>query len=188
VPPAKFQFLATAAARLDAFTAGVGRWTAYLTLATVVICFANVYLRYAFSIGHVWLQESYVWTHAAAIMFGSAYALLRGGFVRVDTFYNRMSERGRAWVDLLGTVGFMGPFLWMMAVYGWPFFHASWRIGERSAYETGLPGLYLLKGTLMVFVFLVALQGLAIICRCLLTLLAGVPRGRSEGMAMKEAA
>jgi TRAP-type mannitol/chloroaromatic compound transport system permease small subunit len=42
---------------------------------------------------------------------------------------------------------------------------------ERSAYESGLPGVYLLKGTLLVFVTLVVLQGIAMICRCVLTLL-----------------
>lgn len=182
----RIRLLETAAAGLDAFTAAVGGVAAYLTLATVVICFANVYLRYALGIGHVWLQESYVWTHAAAIMFGSGYALLQGGFVRVDTFYNRFSDRGRAWIDLVGTVAFMAPFLWMMAAYGWPFFYASWQIGERSAYETGLAGIYLLKGTLLVFVFLVAVQGLAIVCRCLLTLLAGVPLRRVDNLAAKE--
>jgi hypothetical protein len=79
------------AARLDAFTAWVGRVVAYLGVATVLICFATVYLRYALGIGYVWLQESYIWTHCAAIMFGSSYAILQGGFVRVDMFYNRMS-------------------------------------------------------------------------------------------------
>lgn len=163
-----------AVARLDAVTEGVGRVVAYLTLATVLICFINVSLRYALGIGYVWLQESYVWSHTAAIMLGSGFALMRGGFVRVDTFYNRMGVRGQALVDLVGSLLFMGPFLGMMAIYGWPFFYASWQMGERSAYETGLGGLYLLKGTLLVFVLLVGLQGIAIVLRSLLTLMTGV--------------
>ncbi|MGE3626198.1 MAG: TRAP transporter small permease subunit [Hyphomicrobiales bacterium] len=173
---ARIAFLERVATRLDAITSGVGRVVAYLTLATVIICFANVCLRYAFDVGFVWLQESYVWTHAAAIMLGSGFALLEGGFVRVDTFYNRMGMRGQALVDLLGTLVFMGPFLWMMAAYGWPFFFSSWSMGERSAYETGLGALYLLKGTLLLFVLLVGLQGVSILLRCLLTLTAGIPR------------
>jgi len=171
-------FLEKTATRLDAFTAGVGRVVAYLGVTTVLICFATVYLRYALGIGFVWLQESYIWTHAAAIMFGSSYALLQGGFVRVDMFYNRMSARARAWVDLLGTIAFLGPFLVMMGVSGWTFFLASWRMSERSAYESGLPAIYLLKGTMLVFVALVGLQGLAIACRCVLTLLGRAPPAR----------
>ena len=63
---------------------------AWLTLGTVLICFATVYLRYALNIGLIWLQELYIWTHAAAIMFGAGYVLMRGGFVRVDLLYTRL--------------------------------------------------------------------------------------------------
>ncbi len=59
----------------------------------------------------------------------------------------------------------------MMGFSGWSFFLASWKMDERSAYDSGLSAVYLLKGTLLVFVALVALQGIAIICRCVLTLL-----------------
>jgi TRAP-type mannitol/chloroaromatic compound transport system permease small subunit len=164
-------FLLAVANRLDALATGVGRVVAYFTVATVLICFLNVYLRYAIGVGFVWLQESYIWTHVAAIMFGSSYALLQGAFVRVDPFYSRMSERGKAWVDLFGSIVLLGPFVWMMGFSGWSFFLASWKMDERSAYESGLPAMYLLKGTLLIFVALVSLQGIAIVCRCVLTLL-----------------
>jgi TRAP-type mannitol/chloroaromatic compound transport system permease small subunit len=63
----------------------------------------------------------------------------------------------------------------MMGTSGWQFFLSSWRMSERSAYESGLPGVYLLKGTMLAFVALVSLQGIAIACRCLLTLLGHAP-------------
>lgn len=173
--PNSAKVLATVADRLDALTKGVGRVVAYFMVATVMICFITVYLRYALGIGFVWLQESYVWTHVGAIMFGSSYALLQGGFVRVDMLYNKMTARGKAWVDLIGTVAFMAPFLWMAAVSGWSFFLSSWRMNERSAYESGLPAIYLLKGTILFFVVLVGIQGIAIACRSILTLLGHVP-------------
>lgn len=173
------------AARLDAFTAWVGRIVAYLGVATVLICFATVYLRYAFGVGFVWLQESYIWTHCAAIMFGSSYAILRGGFVRVDIFYNRMSEHGKAWVDVFGTIAFLTPFLLMMAFSGWSFFLASWKMNERSAYESGLSGVYLLKGTILFFAFLVGVQALSILLRSVLVLLDRPPPPRPAGVSEK---
>lgn len=169
----------TAAGCLDTFTEAVGRAVAYLMVTTVVICFTNVCLRYAFGIGLVWLQESFVWSHTLAIMLGSSFALLRGGFVSVDTFYDRMGHRGKAMVDLFGTAVFMGPFLWMMAYYGWPFFYSSWQMGERSAYQTGLGGLYLLKGSLLVFVLLVSVQGISIALRSFLTIATGINHSAS---------
>jgi TRAP-type mannitol/chloroaromatic compound transport system permease small subunit len=174
--PARGVGLERAAARLDAFTAGLGRVVAYLGLATVFLCFACVYLRYALGIGFVWLQESYVWTHCTVIMFGSSYGLLQGGFVRVDMFYNRMTARGKAAVDLFGTMVFLLPFLLMMTVSGWGFFSTSWKMHERSAYESGLPAVYLLKGTILVFALLMGLQGLAIALHCIVTLIGGAAR------------
>jgi TRAP-type mannitol/chloroaromatic compound transport system permease small subunit len=170
------------AARLDAFTAWVGRVVAYLGVATVLICFATVYLRYALGIGYVWLQESYIWTHCAAIMFGSSYAILQGGFVRVDMFYNRMSARAKAWVDLFGTIVFLAPFILMMVFSGWSFFLLSWKMNERSAYESGLPAVYLLKGTLLVFAVLVGVQALSIALRSVIVLFGRAPAPRPQGL------
>jgi TRAP-type mannitol/chloroaromatic compound transport system permease small subunit len=165
------RLLPAAIARIDGFTARVGEAASWLCLGTVLLCFASVYLRYVLDIGLIWLQESYIWTHAAAVMLGSAYSLMKGGFVRVDMLFSRMSERGRAWVDLLGSLLFVAPFLWMLGRSGYGFFAMSWRMGERSAYEGGLPATYVLKGTLMAFVLLVGLQALAIALRALLVLL-----------------
>ena len=41
------------------------------------------------------------------------------------------------------------------------FFLSSYQMNERSAYEDGLPAIYLLKGMMLIFVALLALQWLA---------------------------
>ena len=174
--------LRTAADRLDAFTARVGRLVAYLGFATVLICFATVYLRYVLGVGFIWLQESYVWTHCAAIMFGSSYgAPARAASCGSTSFYNRFGARGKALVDLFGTLVFLLPFLVMMSGSGWSFFLSSWKMTERSAYESGLPAIYLLKGTILVFALLMAMQALAIVLRCVVTLL-GDPQPERPAM------
>lgn len=166
------QWLRAVADRIDSISGMIGKTVAWLTLATVLICFATVYLRYAMHIGLIWLQELYAWTHVAAITMGAGYVLLKGGFVRVDLLYAQMSVRGKAWVDLLGTVFLMMPFLVMMAISGWSFFRQSLAMNEASQQDTGLPWLWLLKGTLVVFVFAVGLQGVSMAARSLATILA----------------
>ena len=47
---------------------------AWLTLAMVLVAFGVVILRYVYAIGWVWMQESYVWTHATVFMLGAGYA------------------------------------------------------------------------------------------------------------------
>jgi TRAP-type mannitol/chloroaromatic compound transport system permease small subunit len=179
------QWLRAVADRIDSITGLIGKTVAWLTLATVLICFATVYLRYAMHIGLIWVQELYAWTHVAAITMGAGYVLLRGGFVRVDLLYARMSARGKAWVDLLGTLFLMMPFLVTMAISGWSFFRQSLAMNEASQQDTGLPWLWLLKGTLIVFVFAVGLQGVSMAARSLATILApreGEPQNNGSGI------
>jgi TRAP-type mannitol/chloroaromatic compound transport system permease small subunit len=166
------QWLRAVADRIDSITDVIGRTVAWLTLATALICFVTVYLRYSLHIGLIWLQELYAWTHVAGITMGAGYVLMKGGFVRVDLLYAKMTERGKAWVDLLGTIFLMAPFLVMMAISGWSFFRTSLAMNEASQQDTGLPWLWLLKGTLILFVFAVGFQGVSMAARSLATILA----------------
>ena len=167
------------AGRIDRFTSAVGRTVSLLGFVTVLVCFATVYLRYALGIGFTWLQELYTWSHVLLIMLGSSYTLLNGGFVRVDMLYARFSRRSKAMVDLLGAVCFTVPFLIMVAWYGWPFFLSSFRMGERSQYDDGLPGLYALKASLIVFAALLILQAVSSVCRNLAIVLVGSNEGET---------
>lgn len=148
----------------------IGRLISWLTLATVVICATVVFLRYAFSIGFVWMQELYVWTYAIVFMAGAGYALLHGGHVRVDIFYAQASARRKAWIDLVCTLVFLLPWLALIAWTAWPYILSSWRIAEPSAQTDGMPALYLLKTVLLVFCALLSLQGLAMVARNILIL------------------
>lgn len=150
------------------------RWTGYITafaaLATVLLCFATVYLRYVMGTGIIWLQESYVWTHVAVIVLGAGYTMMSGGFVRVDVFYTGWSVRRRAASDMIMTVLMLVPFLWVFGSGIWNFWSSSLAADEGSLNPGGLPDLWLLKGTLVVFVGLIALQGMAFVLRGILVL------------------
>lgn len=150
---------------IDALNDWVGRTVAWLTLGCVLTCFAVVVLRYAFNMGFPWLQELFVWQHAAVFMAGAGYTMLHGGHVNVDVVYGRLSGRRKAWVDIVGTLVFLFPWLAVLAVTSGPFVVASWSVGERSSSADGMPAVYLLKTLLWVFCALLFLQGLALIAR-----------------------
>jgi TRAP-type mannitol/chloroaromatic compound transport system permease small subunit len=150
---------------VDALNEWVGRSVAWLTLGCVVTCFAVVVLRYAFGIGFPWLQELYVWQHAAVFMVGAGYTMLHRGHVNVDVLYGRMSARRQAWVDILGTIFFLFPWLAVVALTSAPFVLSSWSVREASSTAGGMPALFALKSVLWVFCALLFLQGLALIAR-----------------------
>ncbi len=168
-------FLEKFVAGVETLNTWIGKAVSWLALVTVIVCFATVYTRYALNTNFTWLQEVYVWSHAAAIVLGAAFTMLIGGFVRVDIFYGRMTPRGKAKVDLFGTLLFLFPLLGVLGFVFWNFFMVAYRSDEGSLNPGGLPNWWILQFTLVVFVALVFLQGLATIARSLL-----VFQGREE--------
>ena len=167
---------------VDAINDHVGRAVAWLTLTMVLVVFLVVVMRYGFSWGRVWIQESYVWMHGIVFMLGAAYTLLHEGHVRVDVFYRGASLRYKAWVDLLGSVFLVLPLILTVWTVALPYVQNSWIRLEASREAGGLPGLFLLKTVIPVFCVLVGLQALSLAGRSLLIL-----RGDPEIVAEAEA-
>jgi TRAP-type mannitol/chloroaromatic compound transport system permease small subunit len=155
---------------IDALCRISGYIVAWATLATVILCFATVYLRYVMGTGLIWLQESYIWTHVAVIVLGAGYTMMTGGFVRVDVFYSRWSVRRRAASDMVMTLVLLVPFLIVFGTAIWTFWSTSWASDEGSLNPGGMGNYWILKATLLGFVVLVGLQGLAFVLRGLMVL------------------
>ena len=148
----------------------IGRSVAWLTLAMVIVTFTVVVLRYGFSLGWVWMQESYVWMHGIVFLLGAGYTLLYNGHVRVDVFYRPGSVRFKAWVDLAGVIFLLLPVIILLWDVGLPYVVASWEKLEASREAGGLPALFLLKTVILVFCVLMGLQGLSLAGRSALIL------------------
>jgi len=155
---------------IDRLNYGVGLVVSWLTLATVLICAVVVLLRYVFGIGFIWLQELYVWTHAFVFLLASGFAYLRNTHVRVDIFYANASARTKAWIDLLGVVFLLLPWLILLIYVSWSYVTASWAVREVSIQNNGMYGVYVLKSAILVFAVLLGLQGIAWIGRCILVI------------------
>ena len=149
-----------------------GKAFAWLTLAMVLLTAVIVVMRYAFDAGLIWMQESVTWMHAAVFMVGAAYTLLHEEHVRVDIFYRKMSDRGRAVVDLVGVVIFLLPLCGLLALMAYDFAAVSWSINETSREPGGLPYpmIPLLKSLVIVMPVAVAMQGVSMMLRALATI------------------
>ncbi len=155
---------------VDRMNESIGRGVAWLTLALVLITFVVVILRYVFSIGWVWLQESYVWVHGIVFMLGAGYTLLHNGHVRVDVFYRPAGLRYKAIVDVLGTFLLLLPMVILVFAMGFGYVASSWSMLEESREAGGMPGLFMLKTVILVFCVLTGLQGLSLAARQVLAL------------------
>ena len=149
------------AGTISCFSEWCGRAVAWLTLAMAVLTTSVVVMRYLLHISSIGLQESITYLHAAVFLLGAAFTLKRGGHVRVDIFYRRMTERQQALVDALGGLLLLLP---VCAVIFWlslDYVLASWQVREVSTERDGLPFVYLLKSLLLVMPVTMALQGVA---------------------------
>ncbi|WP_338049663.1 TRAP transporter small permease subunit [Roseovarius amoyensis] len=155
---------------INALNRFVGRVFAWLALGIVLVCFWVVVERYLFSTTRLWMQDLYVWLNGAMFTAVAGFALLREQHVRVDVFYRTASNRSKAWSDLVGTVFFLLPFVVVVFIYGLPFVQRSWRFMEGSANVGGMPGLYILKTFILVFVVLLGLQAVAMLVRSIMVL------------------
>ena len=157
--------LLSLAAGLDRFNGVIGRAVAWLALAMVLVTFLVVILRYAFDYGSIAMQESVTYMHAVLFMLGAAYTLPQDGHVRVDIFYQGFSRRGRAWVDLLGTLLLLLPVCLFVLASSWGYVTESWAVKEGSREAGGIAAVYLLKTLLVAMPLLVLMQGLVVLIR-----------------------
>jgi len=146
---------------IDRTNALTGQAIAWLTLFMVIVTFLVVVLRYLFNTDWIAMQESITYMHALVFMLGAAYTFQRNGHVRVDIFYQRLSGKGRAWVDLLGDLLLLMPFMAFILYSSWDYVAASWSMLEGSREAGGLPGVFLLKTSIPLMAAMLLLQAVS---------------------------
>ena len=149
------------ASRLEKISVWSGQSISWLTLLMVILTFAIVVLRYGFGMGWIAMQESVIYMYALVFLIGIPYTLKHDGHVRVDIFYSKMKPRNKAWVNLFGTLFLLIPVTIFIAWVSWDYVTASWALKEESGEAGGLPGVYLLKSTILVMTFLLFIQGIS---------------------------
>ena len=164
---------------IDRLNERVGRVVCWLTLLMVLVSALNAVFRYVDRFSGLRLSSNtYIelqwYMFAAVFLLAAAYTLRHDAHVRVDVFYGRLSNRGRAWVNLAGTVLFLIPFCMLMIATSWPFVVDSWGRLEDSPDPGGLPR-YPIKAIIPIAFALLLLQGLALLIRQI-ALLRGHPQ------------
>src|SRR5690606_23608708 len=155
---------------LDAVSEWIGRAFSWLILVIVVVTFLNVVLRYAFAIVIIPMYESAAWAFGMVLTGCAGYALLHDDHVRVDVFYRRARPKTKALINLLCSILLLGPFLYVLWNRSFPYVQRSWAMGEGSQELSGIPAVYLLKSFILVFVVVLAIQGIAVALKCLMVL------------------
>ena len=123
---------------IDWITDHVGRYTIWLLLAATVISAGNAFSRYGFSLSSNAMLEVQWYLYSAVFIGCAGYTFLKNQHVRIDLISNRMSAKGRNWVDAVGIVVFLIPVAVMIAWMSWPGFVDSYVNMEQSSNAGGL--------------------------------------------------
>jgi len=130
--------LLTLSRAIDAMNERLGWFANALVLLACLISAGNAMSRYAFDLSsNAWLEIQW-YLFAAMVMLGASYTLKMNEHVRVDILYLHLSERGKEWLDLVGTAVFLVPSMLVIAYYSISFFMQSWNVQEISGNAGGL--------------------------------------------------
>lgn len=160
---------------LDAFLVTIGKSASWLWLVVVGVIIYAVVGRYAFGQGSVTLEEWQWHIAGAAWLLGIAYTLCVDDHVRVDVIHERLSIRAQGWIELLGLLILLLPFL-IVAIYETiPYAHSSYLQGETSQAPAGLGNRWILKAILSLSFVLLAIGAVSRLLK-VTALLFGLPR------------
>lgn len=107
------------------------------------------------------------------------YVLKHNGHIRVDLVYARLDMKGRAWVNMLGSILFVVPFALILFYVSLPLVAFSVQVREASLDAGGLPRWPLKLMMLPAFILL-ALQGLSEFIKNLAYLRGVLPKPPNE--------
>ncbi|MEI3851944.1 MULTISPECIES: TRAP transporter small permease subunit [Ensifer] len=145
---------------IDTITEFIGKSVSWLILAAVLVSAGNAVIRKIFNMSsNAWLEAQW-YLFGAAFMFAAAYTLSQNEHIRIDVVYGQFSRRVQHWIDLLGHLLFLMPFVLLVLYYLFPYVKMSYISGEVSSSAGGLI-IWPAKAILLVGFLLLAFQGVS---------------------------
>ena len=123
---------------IDTVNEAIGKWVSWLILIAVLVSAGNAIVRKSFNMSsNAWLEAQW-YLFGGAFLLAAAYTLKQNEHIRIDIVYGMFSRRTQHWIDLLGHVFFLMPFVILMTVYFSEYVELSYRTGEMSSSAGGL--------------------------------------------------
>lgn len=145
---------------IDRMNEAIGKAVSWLILVAVLVSATNAIIRKVFSTSsNSWLEMQW-YLFGAAFLLAAAYTLKQNEHVRIDIVYGMFSRRVQHWIDLLGHLLFLMPFVLVMLWMLTPYVLKSIQNGEVSTNAGGLI-IWPAKSLLLIGFILLGLQGLS---------------------------
>ena len=145
---------------IDWLNERVGKGAFWLVLIMTLISAGNAVVRFAFNYSSNGLLEIQWYLFAAVFLLCSPYTLQKNEHVRIDVLSGKLSPRGLAVIDIIGTLFFLLPMVVLVLWLSLPLVAESYKINEHSPNAGGLIR-WPVKMLLPLGFTLLALQGIS---------------------------
>ena len=156
---------------IEAITKAFGGLSACLIPLLAVLIVYEVISRYAFSAPTYWAFEISYMLMGTCLMLAIAFCLQLRRHIRVDFLYDHVSMKKRAIIDIIGFVFFLLPMLIWCAWGLWVYFLEAYKVNESSGESAWNPIIWPFKFTFTLGFYLLGIQTVAEICKCVLVLM-----------------
>jgi TRAP-type mannitol/chloroaromatic compound transport system permease small subunit len=157
----------------DQFVVWVGRsfaWGIFILTAAVMY---EVIMRYFFNAPTLWAFDFTIQMYGAVFMMGGASAMSTKTHVKADMYYNRLSERGQAILDLVLFICFYAPGVFALTYAGYFYAKKAWIVHETSWNSPAQIQVYFSKSLIPIAGLLLLIIGISEIFRCIICIKTG---------------
>jgi TRAP-type mannitol/chloroaromatic compound transport system permease small subunit len=158
---------------IDSLSLWVGKAFAWLILVLTLGISYEVFVRYVLRAPTTWAFDFSYINYGALFLMAGAYALSRNGHVRADVLYRLWSPRQQATMDLILYIVFFLPTVLAFMYSGYLYAEMSVRFREVSIFSPAGVPVFPLKTLIPITGFLLFLQGVAEVIRCVLCIRQG---------------
>ncbi len=158
----------------------LGGFCSVLMLLMIANVFYDVIKRYFFNDVSIAMQELEWHLFAAMFMFGIAYTLKEDAHVRVDIFYDALTQRKQAWINLFGSVVFALPITVLILYFSWDYTLEAYSMGEGSGDPGGLPHRWIVRSIIPLSAFFLILAIVYVVLSQIQLLLGSITHHQGE--------
>src|SRR5262245_23609014 len=111
----------------------IGRAATWLALPLAAVIIFDVSTRRFLVLGSTKLQEIEWHLHSVFFMFCVGFAYIVNAHVRIDLFRDKLSQRSKCWIEVIGCVVFAIPYVALLLFLSIGAAYDSYRVGEISS-------------------------------------------------------
>jgi TRAP-type mannitol/chloroaromatic compound transport system permease small subunit len=157
----------------DQFVVWIGRafaWGIFILTAAVMY---EVIMRYFFNAPTLWAFDFTIQMYGAVFMMGGASAMSTKTHVKADMYYNKLSEKGQAILDLVLFIFFYAPGVFALTYAGYFYAKKAWIVHETSWNSPAQIQIYFSKSLIPIAGLLLVIIGISEIFRCIICIKTG---------------